>query len=93
KIDKNRIAGVALTTQRGTIVVVDKNGEPLRPAISWLDQRRTEGLKPLGGKWGFLFKLARATATVAHVQAEAELNWIKTYEPEIWAKTHKIVLL
>jgi sugar (pentulose or hexulose) kinase len=93
KIDKNRIAGVALTTQRGTIVVVDKNGDPLRPAISWLDQRRTEGLKPLGGKWGFLFKLARATGTVAHVQAEAEVNWIKTHEPEIWAKTHKILLL
>lgn len=93
KISKDRIAGVALTAQRATLVVVDQNGEPLRPAISWLDQRRTEGLKPVGGKWGLLFKLVRATNTVAHVQAEAEVNWIHTHEPDIWAKTHKILLL
>ncbi len=93
KLNKDRIGAVAFTSQRGTVVVVDEKGEPLRPAISWLDQRRTEGLKPVGGMWGFLFKLARATGTVAHVQAEAEINWIQTYQPEIWKKTHKILLL
>ena len=93
KLSKDRISAVAFTSQRGTVVVVDEKGEPLRPAISWLDQRRTEGLKPVGGMWGFLFKLARATGTVAHVQAEAEINWIQTYQPEIWKKTHKILLL
>jgi len=51
-VDKRNIAGVALTTQRSTIINVDKTGKPLRPAIHWLDQRRTEGLKPVGGLWG-----------------------------------------
>ena len=46
--DASAIAGVALTTQRITLVVADENGAALRPAIVWLDQRRTEGLKPLG---------------------------------------------
>ena len=54
---KERIAGVALTTQRSTVVNVDRQGRPLRPAISWLDQRRTYGLKPVGGWWGLAFKL------------------------------------
>ncbi|MBU0734706.1 MAG: carbohydrate kinase, partial [Proteobacteria bacterium] len=35
-LDKKRIAGVTLTTQRGTVVNVDKDGKPLRPAILWL---------------------------------------------------------
>jgi sugar (pentulose or hexulose) kinase len=40
-VDKSAIAGVALTTQRSTIINVDERGQPLRPAMIWLDQRRT----------------------------------------------------
>jgi len=56
-IPKEAIAGLALTTQRSTLVNVDKDGQALRPAIVWLDQRRTEGLKPVGGLWGWRSKL------------------------------------
>jgi sugar (pentulose or hexulose) kinase len=89
KFSKDAIAGVALTTQRSTVVNIDKKGQPLRPAIVWLDQRRTEGLKPVGGLWGIAFRLARLTDTVEYLQAEAEANWIQTYQPEIWEQTHK----
>lgn len=90
---KENIAGVALTTQRSTLINVDKQGKPLRPAIHWLDQRRTSGVKPVGGLWGLLFKLAGMTETVAYLQAEAECNWLQKYQPEIWANTHKYLLL
>jgi sugar (pentulose or hexulose) kinase len=90
---KESIAAVALTTQRGTVVNVDEAGEPLRPAIVWLDQRRTEGLPALGGMWGALFALAGASETVAYLRAEAEANWIIKNQPEIWKKTHKYLLL
>jgi sugar (pentulose or hexulose) kinase len=93
KVDKDRIAGVALTTQRGSVVNVDKNGKPLRPAMMWLDQRKTYGLPPVGGLWGLIFKVARLTKTVAYLQQEAEANWIRTYQPEIWQNTHKYLLL
>ena len=48
-VRRDALAGVALTTQRASVVVVDAAGDPLRPAIVWLDQRRTEGLPPVGG--------------------------------------------
>jgi sugar (pentulose or hexulose) kinase len=92
-VEKSTIAGVALTTQRSTLVNLDKNGKPLRPAIVWLDQRRTSGLKPVGGLWGLAFALSGMSETVAYLQSEAELNWIRTQQPEIWAKTHKYLLL
>jgi sugar (pentulose or hexulose) kinase len=92
-IPKSEIAGVALTTQRGTVINVDSEGRPLRPAIVWPDERRTHGLKPVGGMWGVAFKLIRMTETIAYIQAEAEANWIRTHEPEIWQKTHKYLLL
>jgi sugar (pentulose or hexulose) kinase len=93
QVPKEAIAGVALTTQRATMVNVDQKGEPLRPAIVWLDQRRTEGLPPVGGLWGLAFRLSGMTQTVAYLQAEAEANWIRIQQPEVWAKTYKYLLL
>jgi len=92
-VNKDAIVGVGLTTQRSTLINLDKDHQPLRPAIVWLDQRRTEGMKPVGGLWGFLFKLAGMQDTVKYFQAEAEANWLRTNQPEIWEKTEKFVLL
>ncbi len=88
-----RLAGAALTTQRSTLINLDKNGQPLRPAIVWLDQRRTEGLPSLGGPWGLIFKLAGMQRTVDYLQAEAEANWISHNQPEIWQQTEHYVYL
>ncbi|QLC74477.1 carbohydrate kinase [Pseudomonas sp. LPB0260] len=92
-IDRSRIRGVSLTTQRGTLINVDEAGQPLRPAILWLDQRRAEVRGRIKGLWGWLLKLARAEDAVAHFRAQAEVNWIAQQQPEIWARTHKVLLL
>jgi sugar (pentulose or hexulose) kinase len=92
-VSKESIGAVALTTMRGTVINVDRDGQPLRPAIVWLDQRRTEGLKPVGGLWGAAFRLTGMSETVAYLQAEAEANWLRTQQPDIWKRTHKYLLL
>jgi sugar (pentulose or hexulose) kinase len=92
-LPREAIGGVALTTQRSTVVNMGPDGEVLRPAVVWLDQRRTEGVRPIGGLWGLAFKLAGMSETVAYFQAEAEANWLRAYQPEIWAQTHKYLFL
>ena len=92
-VPKDAIAGVALTCQRATMINVDEAGEPLRPAIVWLDQRRTEDVAPVGGLWGMAFTLSGMTETIRYFQAEAECNWIRKHQPEIWDKTHKYLFL
>ncbi len=92
-VDASSIAAVALTTQRSTVLNLDADGKPLRPAIVWLDQRRTEGLPPVSGVWGAAFKIAGASETVAYLQAEAEANWLSTHQPEIWKATRHYVYL
>ena len=92
-VRRDAIAGVALTTQRGTVINVDEGGRALRPAICWLDQRRTTGLEPVRGMWGLIFNVIGLSGTVAYLQAEAEANWIRTHQPEIWKKTHKYLFL
>ncbi len=90
---RERLVAAALTTQRGTVINVDADGVPLRPAIIWLDGRRTHNLPPIGGLWGVLFRLAGLGGTVAYLQAEAEANWIRVHQPRIWERSHKFLLL
>ena len=92
-VDKTQIAGVTVTCQRNVLINLDKVGKPLRPAIHWSDQRRTAGLPNVGGFWGLGFTLTGMTGTVRYLQSEAKANWIRINQPEIWEKTHKLVLL
>ncbi|GAB3382862.1 FGGY-family carbohydrate kinase [Massilia agri] len=91
--DRARIAGVAVTTQRGTIINVDAQGQPLRPAITWLDQRRTDTVPPIGPLWRSAFTLARVSGTIDYFRGEAEINWIRAHQPQVWEATHKLLLL
>ena len=93
KARPDSVAGLALTTQRTTIVVSDAAGTPLRPAIVWLDQRRTEGLAPIGGAWGAAFRASGVRDTVARFQADCEANWIATHEPAVWNRIERYGLL
>ena len=90
---RDALAGVALTTQRGTVVVTDEAGAPLRPALVWLDQRRTEGLPRIGGRWGLAFKAARVSDMVGMFQAESEAHLIRSREPEVWARIRRYLYL
>ena len=92
-VDRRRIAGATVTTQRSTVINLDRQGRPLRPAMLWLDQRKAYNQAPVGGVWGLLFKLLRLEPTIAYFQREAEANWIRSHQPEIWAKTHKYLLV
>ncbi len=91
--DKQRIAGMALTSQRATLVNLDRQGKPLRPAISWLDQRRAHDLPPIGMGWDALFKLLGQSGQVNHFRSQAESNWLRTRQPDIWEKTDKFLFL
>lgn len=92
-VDKDQIAGVAITTQRNVLINLDQDGNPLRPAIHWSDQRRTEGLPNVHGVWGVLFTLSGMMDTIRYLQSEAKTNWIRKNQPDFWEKTAKVVLL
>jgi sugar (pentulose or hexulose) kinase len=84
-----KISGIGVTAQRDTMICCDKDGNPLRPAITWLDQRKAAPVfRP-----NFLVKTsAKALGmleTLYKVQTEGKCNWIKQNEKEIWDKTYK----
>ncbi len=95
-VRSNALAGVALTTQRGTVVVTDDDGRALRPAMIWLDDRRTDGLPPLGGVGGLTglgFRALGLRDTIEGFAAACEANWLRAHEPETWRAIRHYLLL
>lgn len=90
---KDRVRGVALTSQRSSVVNVDGQGRPLRPAILWADQRAVDKVPPVGLHWRLLFKAAGLRETLSYLQSQAEVNWIKACQPGVWERTHKVMFL
>jgi len=90
---KKSIRGISLTSQRCTLINLDKKGKPLRPAIVWPDQRRTKHYKPVSIPYRIAFKLVGMMDTLRFAQEESEINWLSENQPQIMEKTHKFVFL
>ncbi|MEG0692024.1 MAG: FGGY family carbohydrate kinase, partial [Oscillospiraceae bacterium] len=90
-----QIAGVVVTSQRDTSVIIDKSGTPIRPAILWLDQRTASC------KLKDHFSLAEISAyrlvgmdkISEQVMQKSKAYWIQEHEPQNWKKTYKLLLL
>ena len=88
-VPKDEIAAVAITSHRSTIVPVDKGGKPVRSAITWLDERKTEGLKLPGGPLlSLVFRISGMLYKLKEYQKRSKFNWLRKYESESYDKTH-----
>lgn len=88
-----RVAGVAVTTQRASMVPVDAQGRCLAPAIIWPDQRRATRLPAISARWRAAFTLAGLHGTIRRFQSDAELNWWAQHDPELHRRTHCFLLM
>src|SRR5690349_1881208 len=52
KVEPARIAGVAISNQRETFGLFGKHGEPIRPAMVWLDERAMDQMRRFGASFG-----------------------------------------
>ncbi|MFT5482529.1 MAG: sugar (pentulose or hexulose) kinase [Halieaceae bacterium] len=90
---RENIKAVSISTQRGTVVPMGVDGQPVHPAIIWLDQRRVHTKPRLGWWHSLVIRLMRARDAVNDFYAQAEANWLAQQRPEIWQKTHKFLML
>jgi len=84
KHDKNCISAVAVTSQRATVIPVDKKGNPLDNAILWQDKRATEETKHLINEYG-TEKIYNITGLrVDPYFTLPKLLWLKKNKTEIY---------
>ena len=89
----NRAKGIGVTAQRDTLILIDKNGLPLRPAITWLDTRQAYGRYHPTGIMKAIYCAIGMYEKILHSQRAGKSNWVQENEPEIWEKTWKILMV
>ncbi|MCX6086955.1 MAG: FGGY family carbohydrate kinase, partial [Caldiserica bacterium] len=89
----SRIGAVAVTTQRDTVVAMDADGVPLRPAFLWSDQRMARCNTPMPLVDRLQFAVTGMTRAVEITRRQGKDNWMVENEPELWARTSKWLLL
>lgn len=85
-IEPTRVVAMGLGSQVDGVVVTDADGEPLRPAIIWLDKRATEQCDRLAAAVG-KDELAERTGLVPDASHSApKMMWIRDHEPPVWRR-------
>lgn len=87
------ILGISMSFFRDSPVILDKDNKPLRPAILWLDQRRSDAKRPLSFGRKTIFKVIGMGPTIELNRKRTMALWIQENEPEIWAKVDKYMNL
>jgi len=88
---KNDIAAIGISYQMHGLVMLDKEGNALRPAIIWCDSRAVETGQVAFKQMGEQFCLEHYLNSPGNLTA-SKLKWVKDYQPEIYQKIHKIML-
>lgn len=90
---RERVTALTVTTQRGTVINLDKNGQALRPAMLWLDQRLSQKNHAMPWYWRFAFSLLGQGKVVDYFRRKSQANWLEQHQPELWENTDKFLLL
>jgi xylulokinase len=93
-VDPKQVRTVGGCSQGETIVLLDREDRPVRPAIVWLDNRaraETEELKRHIGTEEFY--RATGCTDIETTWSVVKILWLKKHEPEAFARTVKILLL
>ena len=88
------IDALAIDTQCETLILTDEEGNPVRKAIVWLDNRATAEAELIEKHFGHqrVYEVTGQPEITATWPA-CKLLWVKRNEPEVWARTKRVFLL
>jgi len=92
--DLHEISAICFTTQGETLIPVDMQGEPLCPAIVWLDSRASQEAELI--KKGISQEEMYATTGLCEIDGAlpmAKVLWMKKNKPELYNRVYKFLLL
>lgn len=90
-VDKKRVAGMAFSGQMMGCVVIGKDGNVLRPAIIWADQRSQEQeayIKSRIDEQEFYHITGHRISASYSIE---KLMWIRDNEPDIFTRVYKML--
>lgn len=85
------IAGVAFSGQMMGVVAADREGNPLRHAIIWADQRAVAQVERVAERISPLDVYAVTGHRLSASYSAAKMLWLKEAEPDIYHQTYKFL--
>lgn len=92
KCDRKRIKGIGVTGQMHTLVTLDENGRPVRPAMMWNDIRTKDLIPSLKKKIKNFSEGGYLSKTISTGSPAANLYWLKLNEPENFRRIKKFLI-
>jgi xylulokinase len=86
------VAGVGLTGQMHGLVLLDAQGEVLRPCIMWNDQRTAAQCAAITEKVGLDDVLRLTGNPILPGFTAPKIVWVREHEPDVYAKVAKVLL-
>lgn len=87
------VAGVGLCGQMHTQVYLDRSSQPLRPAITWMDQRAAGVVAAIESDPATSALVFQETSNFATTTYTApQVRWVQENEPEVWGRTAHILV-
>lgn len=93
EVDPDDVAGVAISAQGETLVPVDEAGQPLRPAIVWLDNRATAEAAELSEAFGDVLYDVTGQPEMLAAWPAAKILWLTRREPQLAARVARYLLI
>ncbi len=91
-IDPSDVLAISFSGQMSSCIIVDDACTPLRPALIWADQRAEEQALQLEKKVGVNRMYELTGHRVSASYSLEKLMWIRDHEPELYAKTYRMLL-
>ncbi|MGY3091302.1 xylulokinase [Hymenobacter sp. UYAg731] len=89
--DTSLVAGIGITYQMHGLVLIDKTGQVLRPAIIWCDSRAVDLGNQAFAELGEKHCLENYLNSPGNFTA-SKLKWVRENEPDVYARILKIQL-
>lgn len=86
----DEIQALALSAQGNTLILTDEAGQPVSPAISWMDSRAGEQYGRLMEDPGAEFLFERTWSRLTPLSVICKLLWLKENEPDIWRRRPRV---
>lgn len=93
EVDVTQVVGLAVSSQGETTIAVDAEGNPLRNALVWLDNRATRQAEKLKGILGAEVYERTGIPDVVATWPACKVLWIKENEPQLLARAAKFLLV
>jgi len=91
-VKPSQVAGIGLSGQMHGLVLLDREGRPLRRCIMWNDQRTAKQCREITDRVG-RERLIRLTGKPALTGFTAgKILWVREYEPEVFAQAATLQL-